>query len=411
MKHYFDLLAASIDYALHIQNGDSCLKIIQNINLLNKQAFNKDEFTTLFISNLPLIIKIQVHFETHDNETLSRIKAEIFKCLQQVLFPKSRFKDLSLGLKSLFEEGHDNQCMLLGKILECLSSTVNQSLFFETSCPVVFHAFVSSYKSDPVSVYLLFVAIAYLVGFNPEVKLSNSESKCLLKHKKFKKSFPEIDINKSISPNEKSLKVIKELVNLFSEANVELDSDGEIFPFHQWLQELVSEVFSLWSLSQDEQFLSNILEVFCVFIKLDPLIIGPKVSVILDTVMFSKKEGSIIKSAYTLFLNAVLRMFMKLSRLQKLMAKILELGKELGRRNVDDLPSVSDVLTSEFCEEFRTVVALLPSWQAIGIVRSLLYHLKQDCVTPLENPKGKYFSYLFYEINMERRMWHLSEKS
>ncbi|PSN53547.1 hypothetical protein C0J52_09174 [Blattella germanica] len=399
LVQYFELLTYIIECAIKERSSECCIRILQNIYLLNKQVSNKEEFSILFISKLMHIVKIQTCFEEKD-EFVSRIRAEVFKCIQQVLFPKSRFKEISLALKSLFNGDNDNQSHLLGLLFEFLSSIVKDNEFSHDMYSVTFHAFVTSYKTDPVSVYRMFIVMCHFIGFNPEiVLLPDNELKCLLRHKKFKKTFPDNDIRKPGSVNGKSMSITRMLLMNLSEANVELNDNNEL-PFHGWLQALISEVFSVWSSINDEKILASLLEVLCAFIKLDPLIIESKIGEILETVMISKKMSQELKLAYSVFLHDVLEMCVKLSRLQKLVTKLLALGKIIEEKSAEELAELPEVFTSEFSTEFRTAIAFLPGWETIRIMRTLLYHFKEDCVLPLENLQGNY-PVLFLQMTSE----------
>jgi hypothetical protein len=82
-------------------------------------------------------------------------------------------------------------------------------------------------------------------------------------------------------------------------------------------------------------------------------------------------------------------MFVKLSRLQKFVAKLLNLGTTLSVRESEKLPVLPDILPSEFCKEFQIAVGLLPGGQTVELMRTLMFHLNQDCVAVLDKQQGK----------------------
>jgi hypothetical protein len=82
-------------------------------------------------------------------------------------------------------------------------------------------------------------------------------------------------------------------------------------------------------------------------------------------------------------------MFVKLSRLQKFVAKLLSIGTTLSSKEAEELPTLPDVLPAQFCIEFQTAVALLPGGQTVELLKTLLFHLNQDCVVVLEKQQGK----------------------
>jgi hypothetical protein len=392
LKQFFDYISVILSVVISEENVDFCLRILQTICAFNKQVFEKEVFSVLFIQKaLQLAIKIFVCIPSQrvTDSTTSCVKFEIFKCVQQVLFPKTRFRETSLALLSLFDGKSGCRSATLETLLESLSSAVVNNHPDSTVhlFSVVLQAFVSSYKGDSVSVHRMFIAMCYLVGFKPEVKLSSAgECKILLKHKKFKKSFPECHIQKILEINETSMKVVRNLLGVLSDANVGLHNDSDEVPFQEWLQALISALFSCTSKHSVSVVL---LEVICAFIHLQPLIIEPNIREILEHVMLAKKQTEEIRVAYVTFFCDVLKMFVKLSRLQKFVAKLLSLGTTLSSREVEELPTLPDVLPTQLCTEFQIAVALLPSGQTVELLKSLLFHLNQDCVAMLEKQQGK----------------------
>jgi hypothetical protein len=323
------------------------------------------------------------------DSTTTRVKFEIFKSVQQVLFPKTRFKEISLALLSLFGGKSGYHSATLETLLESLSSAVinNEPDSTVHLFSIVLQAFVSSYKGDTVSVHRMFISMCYLVGFKPEVKLNSAgECKVLLKHKTFKKFFPECHIQKVLEINETSMKVVRNLLGVLSDASIGLHDDSNEVPFQDWLQALMSTVFSCTS---KDSFSVVLLEVMCAFIRLQPLIIEPNIRDILEYVMLAKKQTEEIRVVYVSFFCDVLKMFVKLNRLQKFVAKLLSLGTILNSREVEELPTLPDVLPKQFCIEFQSAVALLPGGQTVELMKTLLFHLNQDCVAVLDKQQGK----------------------
>jgi hypothetical protein len=391
LEQLFDFITVILNVIINEENVDFCARILQAICVFNRQAFQKELFSVLFIQKtLQHIIKVLGFIPScHVTDSATgHIRFEIFKCVQQVLFPKSRSKEISLAFMSLFVGNADNHSAVLKALFESLSSAVVNSESDATVnlFSVVLQAFVSSYKGDTVSVHRMFITMCYFVGFKPEVKFSSADKyQSLLKHKKFKKLFPECHIKKVVEVNDTSLKVTKNLIDILSDANIPLNDSDEV-PFEEWLQALISAVF--FSTSKDSISVV-LLEVMCAFIRLKPLIIEPKTSEILEHVMLAKKETKEIRVAYVTFFCDTLKMFVKLSRLQKFVAKLLNLGTTLSIREAEELPTLLDILPPEFCTKFQIAVGLLPGGQTVELMRTLMFHLNQDCVAGLEKQQGK----------------------
>ncbi|XP_069682765.1 unhealthy ribosome biogenesis protein 2 homolog [Periplaneta americana] len=364
-------------------NVEICVRILQSIYLINKQVFEKEPFAISFIQKiLKPITKVLGSLSVH-NES-NRTKAETFKCVQQVLFPKSQCKAISSTLISLFEGNSGSQSVVFESLLEFLSSAV-VTLSSDASInlfSIIFQAFISSYRGDIGSVYRMFITLCYFVGIKPEVKLTSDEDyKCLLRHKNFKKTLPNIRVHKAVEVNDTSLSVLRSILNILSDSHIRLDEDSGELPFHKWLQTLVMNVFSF---TPENSISASVLETLCAFIHLDPLIIEPEISKILEIVLLAKKDSEEVRVAYATFLCDVSNMFVKLSQLQKLVAKLLALGSAVNWRAVEGLLTLSDILPEEFCIQFQSAVTSLPGWQTIGIMRSLLFHLNRDCIAILE---------------------------
>jgi hypothetical protein len=182
------------------------------------------------------------------------------------------------------------------------------------------------------------------------------------------------------------MKVTRNLLSVLSDTNVVVIGDSDEVPFQEWLQALISA--AIFSTSKDSISVA-LLEVVCAFIRLKPLIIEPKISEILEHVMLVKKETEEIRVAYTTFFCDVLKMFVKLSRLQKFVAKLLNLRITLSSREAEEVRTLRDILPMEFCTEFQTAITLLSGGQTVELMRTLLFHLNQDCVVVLEKQQGK----------------------
>ena len=392
LEQFFDYISVILNVVISEENVDFCMRILQTICAFNKQVIQKEVFSVLFIQKaLQLTVKILecIPSQHATDSTTTRVKFEIFKCVQQILFPKTRFKEVSLALFSLFGGKNGHHSATLETLLESLSSAVVNSkpdltihLF-----SIVLQAFASSYKADTISVHRMFIAMCFLVGFKPKVKLNSaSECKILLKHKKFKKSFPECHIQKVLEINETSMKVVRNLLGVMSDANIGLHDVSDEIPFQDWLQALMSAVFSCTS---KDSISVVLLEVLSAFIHLQPLITEPNICEVLERVMLAKKKTEEIRMTYVTFLCDVLKMFVKLRRLQKFVAKLLSLGTTLNSREVEELPTLPDVLPAQFCTDFQIAVALLPGGQTVELMKTLLFHLNQDCVAVLETEQGK----------------------
>lgn len=391
LEQLFDFINVILKFVINEENVDCCARILQTISIFNKQVLQRELFSVLFIQKTlkPIIEVLGFIPRCHvvDSAT-GHIRFEIFKCVQQVLFPKSRSKEISLAFMSLFVGNTDNHSAVLNALFESLSSAVVNSESDATVnlFSVVLQAFVSSYKGNAVSTYRMFITMCYFVGFKPEVKFgSTGKYRSLLKHKKFKKSFSDCHIEKVGEVTDTSMKVIKSLLDILSDASVPLNDSDEV-PFQEWLQALISAVF--FSTSKDSISV-DLLELMCAFICLKPLIIEAKTSEILERVMLAKKQTKEIRLAYVTFFCDTLKMFVKLGRLQKFVAKLLNFGTTLSGREVEELPTLPDILPLEFCTEYQIAVGLLPGGQTVELMRTLMFHLNQDCVAVLEKQQGK----------------------
>lgn len=392
LEQFFELISVILNVVINGEDADFCVRILQTICVFNKQVLQKEVFSILFIQKtLQLAVKVlgALTIQHVADSTASRIKFEVFKCVQQVLFPKTRCKEMSLVFMSLFASKCGSRSGTLEALFECLSSAVvsNQSDSIVHLFSVVFQGFVSSFKGDAVAVHRMFITLCCFVGFKPKVKLSLcDEYKSLLKYKNFKKSFPECRIQKVLEINDTSMLVARNLLDVLLDTNVVLNGDSDEVPFQEWLQALISTAFS--STSKDSISIA-LLEVMRAFIRLKPLIIEPKISEILELVLLAKKETEEIKVAYAAFFCDVLKMFVKLSRLQKFVAKLLNIKIMLSLKKAEKLPAMRDVLPVEFCTEFQIAVTVLSGGQTVELMRTLLFHLNQDCVVVLEKQQGK----------------------
>jgi hypothetical protein len=392
LEQFFEFIIVIFNIAINGENVDFCVRILQTICVVNKQVFQKEVFSILFIQKtLQPIVKVLgvIPIQQVADSTASRIRFEVFKCVQQVLFPKTRSKEISLVFSSLFAGKSGSRSAILETLFECLSSAVVNSQSDSTVhlFSVIFQAFVSSFKGDAVSVHRMFITLCYFLRFKPKVKLSScGEYKPLLKSKYFKKAFPECHIQKVLEINDTSVLVARHLLDVLSDANVVLNGDSDEVPFQEWLQALISTAFS--STLKDSISVA-LLEVMCAFIRLKPLIIEPKISEILEHVMLAKKETEELKVAYATFFCNVLKMFVKLSRLQKFVAKLLNLKITLSSKKVVKVPTLRDILPMELCTEFQIAITLLSGGQTVELMRTLLFHLNQDCVVVLEKQQGK----------------------
>ncbi|XP_043280172.1 uncharacterized protein [Venturia canescens] len=329
----------------NIDEGEALLKdegrtcVIHGIECLvtcYKQSTNKDEIAEILISQMLYPLCSLVNMNQHD-----RLGAEIHKCIQQLIFGKSRF----LQFKDFI--GKEDNFVL--KLFEELKKKVDS---YEVQITVVafsyiFRAAAGSYKNDPATIDRVFRNLMNSAG---PVK-------------------------------------VKVFANIKQQlSNVGFDYQNKIgeSTLFEYLQMLIDEVISSEILN-DVHY--KALESIAV---LNPLIIETKMQNIFERILFEEKKNGDEINSYTDLMVAIIEAGVRLRREQKLIPWILK-AVEIKLEESNKLKlNFETVFPVGFKKHFSKSVGNMTSAQTIGVLRTLIYHLNNCAAMVTKNKIGTF---------------------
>ncbi|XP_066994612.2 unhealthy ribosome biogenesis protein 2 homolog [Anabrus simplex] len=378
-----------------IQDAQLFTKTVENLVSFYKQLSNKDEFSKLFVREI-IIALVESYCNVKSEDTSGTIKLKVIHCVERIVFPRAKHSEISGCIRTVFGSSIYQFSDIICELFVLLSNAVTSlpENIISDVINIVFQAFALSYKNESSVICWFFVILCYFIGFKPNVRVAEGNSVHLITHKNFKTVFQD-KVSKCSKASVTSLLVLRSLLEVLSENNVQLDLMINNVSFRDWLEVLVSSVLKI-------KIHGITFDVLNCIIQLNPLIIEAKISSILECTLFVQEDFIVLKPSYISFLHCVLVMFNKLHRLQKFTSKFLTTildctvvnSAENGRIHLTS----SDILPKEICHEFCDCMTTLPGSQCIEMMKSLTYHVHQDCVEILEkNIPGEGFL-LYVEV-------------
>ncbi|XP_049774702.1 uncharacterized protein LOC126162321 [Schistocerca cancellata] len=391
LEELYPLCASFFEALSELEDTDISQKLTLYFDCLNyiisfsKQSSVKGKLNTGFVSCVSAslvkaVLKLQQQSTIEDS---TYIEKETLKFVQQVLLPKNCVKDIVSSLSSVFESESCSNNLITETLLytlllarEKFSADVVSKLY-----AIFFGAVVTDTKEDSSGLFQALVVFSFLVGFKPTTMAPLGDSRVqLLRYRDFKMLFNELNVHKPRNVDETSLAVLKGLFDVIITKETNLDAVIKEVTMLKWLQALMLSVV------QDNTASERMFEILCCFVHLSPLVVEPIIMDILKEIMFSSKPVLPVMLRYTTFMCTILEMFMKLHRLQKFISKLLTTLKAMFEGPVTSgllMAEVSDVFPEKFCSQFSKNVLLLPSSQIISMMRTFIYHLKEDCLPKL----------------------------
>ncbi|XP_071450005.1 uncharacterized protein [Hetaerina americana] len=361
-----------------------CQKLSCNLITFTRKFYLNDAFRDYFSRNILLPLSLILENEGQSLEKYEDFVKEFYRCIHLTLFPRKNQKEEYERMTQLFSqllkgaEGSAKSEVLLFQILYDALMTLSSNDFISI-LSVAFKSYISSCSRDAEKHCQTFLMLCYLLGFKPVVldsrpgfsdDVSNFFSLPAILHPK--KKLPNI--------------YLKVLIGVMNKANVNINAEVAGYPFVGWLRGLCDCIISGVRSIDD-----STISVFTALSELDPNILDAHTLRVIGPVMLkrSKKSKRVEKcdSAYSLFLNSLLHSSVKLHRLQKLASRLLSSAKEELNRDpsIGSKVTVEDAFPQQFCVSFRESMQHLVATQALAMLRTLMFHLLEDCVIPMEN--------------------------
>lgn len=336
MKALFDLKTCKDEYSVKKCAADA----VDCFVTCYKQSLKKDEFTEVFLREI-----LYPACSLIDKNLNDRLGAEIHKCIQQLLFGKSRYSQF----KEYDEKDENNFGRKLFDELRKKSLIADKENIIVVFL-YVFRAAVVSYKSDPGVIDVIFRNLVDSAG-----RLKVKFVTCLR----------------------------DQLTNVTFDYQNKI---GETTLF-EYLEKFVDEILSY------ERLVSADYEAIAVIASLNPLIIEAKLQVILNRILLEKKDAKTDKESYGNLMIAILEAEVRLRREQKLVPWMLTAIKQsIVDHDKNDLET-DGAFPIEFKDRFSKSVSNMTSTQTTDLLRSLAFHLNSLCTDNSEScDKGMNFS-------------------
>lgn len=304
---------------------------IESLVQMHKQHSQKDLVAGAFLDYVlsPLCALIDPACSDNTN----RIGAEAYKCMQQVLFGKSRqaeYEEYSQGKERI---------QLPAKLFATLDRLVRDA---ETDhvCVMLsylFRAATNSYKSNGTLVDYFFRSLI----------------NCVSKYR---------------------TEVANSLIVYLVDVNLQFGNEIADITLTQYLENLIDDTL------QKKKFTSGDYHLLCNIAGLNPLIIENKLSTVFKRILLESRSSESEQQSYITLMISVLDASSRLRREQKLIPwLLLALQAALGE-NEDCQYSARTIFPLEFTKKFTALVGSLQNSQLPAMLKSLTFHLKSYCV-------------------------------
>ncbi|KAG8224329.1 hypothetical protein J437_LFUL004285, partial [Ladona fulva] len=385
ISDYTALIGAIIKCITSEKTGstqDVFVKVIDNLKSYSQKFYSSDEFRRCFHDHV--LCPLSQLLENDESNSLKDLSTSIYKCISMTLFPKRRldseFKMMDQILEQpLHEQSMETEDCGFFQQLCCASATLTSKEFIAL-IRVIFKSFIRSCRKDNHKHCQLFLILCYVLGLYPCVKngspnFSNEKQKLM----------PTLI---TVFSKKKLIHSLKTAIDVLNLENVDITVEIAGFPFLKWLQSLCDTI-----VSTEESIEGSALELLTSLSDLDPNILDSHKVTAIGHVMFNrsektKKETKRARSSYFMFLKSLLRSSLKLHRIQKLASRLLSSAKDQLTINSNGSKlTAEEVLPKEFCSEFGASMQSLVATQAMAMLKTLTFHLLEDCVEPMEQGK------------------------
>ncbi|KAK3922394.1 Unhealthy ribosome biogenesis protein 2-like protein [Frankliniella fusca] len=389
--NFVSLMLGSMSH-LNSEHITLCVRCVSTIQAISRQTILRNDLCLTFLNVvlLPLITLLK-----SQGSQPSPLTIEIYKCIQQVLFPKAS-SDLPNFLNAIFKETKkvadptanlpisEDQHQIAFRLLEVLREAKNVLAedLFVSLIGTVFRAFVASQKSNsgPL-IFKMTVVLSYLVGFH----VKNTKCKALY-----------VKLSESVAKAEKDLSLLSlntfhAMVVIMAQWKIPLNGETCGLSFLNWLQMAVESLFPCPShLSVGSSF----LELMSILIKLNPLIVEPNVKNILVSIT-AKPLAVEEESFYSTFVSNLVGMYMKLNRIPNFTSILLTSLHDGFKKQHESNTLIMNQhawLPSTVMEQLTQFATTMPSTSSISTLTILLDQFSNFGIQPHLQSLEKEFS-------------------
>lgn len=302
--------------------------IIENMMQIFKSPFlSKDKFRTIFIDDIlyPLCIIIDHKYIDKTN----RLGATAYKCIQQIIFEK-RYAQSRTYLKN------ENTTRLADLLSALTENAKTKALQYNlTTFTFLFRAAIGVYKFDSPILDLILRELIECAGM----------------HKK---------------------EILNSLLSYLNDITFDFDNKVHGITLFDYCQNVISNVLTSEAMNNTDY---DLLIQFCQF---NPLLIEKRIQDILRKVYLGNPTVG-----YTNLLISILDAIVHLRQEEKLISAMLMALKH----SLNDMSDANfDMFfPREFKEKFMKVVNNITNSQGVSMLRTLIYHLKADCMEVLQS--------------------------
>lgn len=376
LQTFFNAIASN-DGVEFMFRREMFMMVTSQLNIFNKMNLIRGKLNPRLIKEIFPSLHLALNaleLQNSNHNTYLQMEKEFIKAIQHTILSKQSLKDWTTFINSLFES---DEVITTDTIISILSILIDyrKSVTGDVSVKLyntIFKSVIGSVAKDHQQAFKSFSLFCFLIGFQPFIQIGENKSVQILTYKHIKKLSNIIDIKKPEQPNELSLKILKHLVDSLSAFPITLGTTYGSISFEMWFQALT--VLLVKDMPYDEMFtvVSSLMEMY-------PLIFESNLGIILKTIIFGGKYC--VTKNYIVFFQTLIQTFSKLHRLQKLISKLLlTLKVALTETESLILPLIDDVLPEEFLTDFGHSLLLLPSSQICELLKTFIYHFKQDCL-------------------------------
>ena len=307
---------------------NTAISVIESTIQIFKSAFvTKDSLRTIFVHDILYPLCVIIDHKHTDNT--NRLGAVAHKCIQQIIFGKKHTKSGTV----LTDENTAQFADLLSVLAENAKTKDLQSN--SMTFVFIFRAAISTFKSDSCVLDLLLRGLVECAGI----------------HKR---------------------QILNSLLRHLNDTAFDFDNKVHGVTLFDYCQKLIDDILA----SEDTSSIDyELLTQFCSF---NPLIIEKRIPNILKRIFVG---GPTLE--YTNLMVSILDATVHLRQEEKLISAIL-MSLKHSLNQISDA-KVDMFFPDEFKGKFMKIVNNITNSQGVNILRTLIYHLKTDCMEVLQS--------------------------
>ncbi|XP_046400159.1 uncharacterized protein LOC124166608 [Ischnura elegans] len=370
-------------------SSNLCRKILHSLTAFSRKFYLNEKFRNLFscyvVSPLSKVLE-----NVESSPDIRQNEMDFLRCVHLTYFPRIILREeedlLTRVLHDIIKKlgvSMKTDITLVQALLKA-SKTLDCDDFLPL-LSLMFRSYICSCPKDSERHGESFLLLCCLFGFRPTIV--NDRPVFSDRESYVDSSFPTI----AYPSKDFALKSLKVLLVALNAENVSTNVDVVGHPCIAWLRALCENVIS-------QGINDPAIEVLTALSELDPNVLDPLSREVIGAVMMRRNAST--SNHYTCFLSSLLSSSVKVHRIQKLASRLLSSAKEelLRDASIGSKVTPAFVFPRAFLLELRESMQHLRVTQALAMLKTLMFHLLEDCIIPMESGQRGASSVLLLQL-------------